>query len=172
MASNWNHDIFFPLVGAHTSLACSACHGTPFRPAPGRRCVDCHGVKHGNQTACDNCHTTTAFSPIKAITHPNGIRLAGHHGSLSGCAECHHTPLDFGSAPNACTTSGCHVVPHVGPSDCLRCHSPVASWLDLHFTHPSILPHTPAEFRCYFCHEGNNFTLPRSVICVICHPAL
>jgi hypothetical protein len=171
LSGKTDHSVFFPLLGAHKALACSTCHGSPFRPAPGKQCVDCHGGKHGNQTSCGNCHTTTSFSPIKAITHPNGIRISGHHGSLSGCAECHHTPLDFGSTPNACTKSGCHVVPHVGPSDCLRCHSPSTSWLDLHFTHPQIPPHGPLQFKCVFCHEYNDFTMPRSVICVICHDA-
>jgi len=169
VAANWSHDAFFPLVGAHRSLACSACHGSPFRPAPGRECVDCHGVKHGNQTSCGTCHTTTSFSPIRAITHFNGIPIDGHHGSLSGCAECHRTPLNFANAPRACVECHAGTVPHVGPTDCVRCHFPVTSWATLHFTHPSVVPHTPTSFRCYFCHTLNDFTLPRSIICEKCH---
>lgn len=171
VASNWNHSIFFALTGAHRSLACSACHGSPLRPAAGTRCVSCHGTKHGGVTNCDFCHTTTSFVPIHAITHPNGIPLAGHHGSLSGCAECHHTPLNFVSAPRACVECHAGDVPHVGPSDCVRCHYPVASFATLHFTHPSVTPHTSTRFPCDFCHDFHNFTVPRSVICVMCHPA-
>ena len=173
----WSHTPFFPLTGAHRLLACSRCHGTPFRPAAGTHCVDCHGTRHGGVTNCSYCHTTTSFSPIKAITHPNGIPLAGHHGSLSGCAECHHTPLNFVSPPRACVDCHAGDVPHVGPSDCVRCHYPVASWATLHFVHPSVAPHTPTEFPCVYCHQrdnipGEDFTLPRSVICVTCHGPL
>jgi hypothetical protein len=164
------HSVFFPLVGAHSALACSACHGSPFHPAPGTHCVDCHHTKHGGVTACDDCHTTSAFSPIHSIAHPGGVRLAGHHASRSGCAECHHTPLDFIATPRSCTSSGCHTVPHAGPSDCLRCHYPVASWRDVHFTHPPLRDgHGPGDGACSSCHTGGSFTDTAGWTGCICH---
>lgn len=170
LASSWDHSVFFRLVGAHTSLACSACHGSPRRPAPGTRCVDCHGTRHGGLTDCAACHSTSSFSPIQAIAHPRGIPIGGHHGSLSGCSECHRVPLDFVSPPRACVECHAGDVPHVGPSDCLRCHYPVASWATLHFTHPSVTPHSANQFPCDFCHDNHDFTRPRGAICVTCHP--
>lgn len=169
VAAKWSHNTFFPLTGTHRALPCSACHGSPFRPAPGKNCVDCHGVMHGNQTACGNCHTTTSFVPIHAFGHP--IPLGGHHGSLAGsaCAECHREPLNFATAPRFCAI--CHEpdVPHVGPLDCVRCHYPL-TWSTLHFAHPDVSPHTSRTFPCLSCHPGRDYTLPRSTVCAECHP--
>ena len=161
-----DHTPLFELVGFHTTLACSACHGDPFHPAPGTNCVDCHGVHHGNQTQCDLCHTTDAFVPHKPIVHPAPIVLGPEHSSRP-CQLCHPT-LTFNLPNKPC--SDCHTPPHVGPLDCFRCHMPTV-WTDLaKFTHPSIFPHDTGAFDCIQCHVGYNFTLPRSQICSTCHP--
>jgi hypothetical protein len=159
-----DHATLFPLVGAHATLACTACHGSPFHPALGTACVDCHGVQHGNQTLCGDCHTPTAFIPTKAIAHPLPIILGAEHRSRP-CRLC-HPDLLFNAAPRPC--SDCHTAPHVGPSDCVRCHMPTA-WTDISFTHPNIDPHSVQEFTCDQCHVGHDFTRPRSQICITCH---
>lgn len=163
ISGTMRHDVFFPLVGIHKTLACSKCHGTPFRPAPGKNCVDCHGVMHGGQTVCDACHTTTSFSPIKAITHPAPIRLGAQHSSRP-CQLCHPT-LVFNAPTKPCVD--CHLadVPHVGPTDCLRCHWPT-TWADTHFTHPPVPVHDVTNFPCLDgCHIGD-FT---TYTCNRCH---
>jgi hypothetical protein len=160
-----DHTTFFELVGAHTALACSACHGTPFHKASGTHCVDCHGIHHGDQTQCDDCHTTTAFVPTrKPITHPAPIELGVQH-SMRSCRLC-HTELIFNAPTRPC--SDCHTPPHVGPDDCLSCHMPTV-WTDLHFTHAAVGPHSLQEFTCTQCHVGFDFTIPRAQICITCH---
>ncbi len=160
-----DHNRFFPLTGAHTRLACAACHGTPFKPAPGVNCVDCHGVKHGNQTQCGTCHTTTAFSPIKAITHPAPISLGAKH-SARPCALCHPT-LIFNAPTKPC--ADCHTAPHVGPTDCLRCHRPTV-WTEVHFTHATLANgHGPWDGLCTDCHIGGNFTNIDGWVGCVCH---
>ena len=160
-----DHSTFFELVGAHTTLSCSACHGTPFHAAAGTNCVDCHGIHHGDQTQCDECHTTTAFEPTKPITHPDPIVLGPEH-SARPCQLC-HTDLIFNEPTRPC--SDCHTCPHVGPLDCRSCHMPTV-WTDLHFTHPPLYAHSLQEFTCIQCHVGYNFTIPRAQICTECHP--
>lgn len=167
----FDHATFFPLVGAHSKLACSKCHGTGgFKKAPGKACVDCHGVKHGNQTACGTCHTTTTFKPAKAITHPSPVTLGAKHASMS-CTLCHPT-LTFSAPTKPC--QDCHVadVPHVGPTDCGRCHRPT-TWGDWHerFVHPPItVPGNIHDINGFdscldACHEGD-FT---RYTCTRCH---
>ena len=159
-----DHTTFFELVGAHASLVCSACHGAPFHAASGTNCVDCHGIHHGNQTLCGDCHTTTAFVPTRPITHPAPIELGAQHSSRP-CQLC-HAGLVFNAPARPC--SDCHTPPHVGPADCLSCHMPTV-WTDTHFTHPDILPHSLQEFTCTQCHVGDDFTIPRAQICITCH---
>ena len=159
-----DHSAFFELVGAHTSLACTACHGSPFHAASGTNCVDCHGVRHGNQTLCGDCHETTAFVPTKPIVHPAPIVLGTQH-RMRSCRLC-HPQLVFNDPTRPC--SDCHTPPHVGPADCLRCHMPTV-WTEVDFTHPDVLPHSLQEFACNECHVGGDFTIPREQICVTCH---
>jgi hypothetical protein len=160
-----DHNRFFPLVGAHTRLACTACHGSPFKRAPGVNCVNCHGVKHGNQTLCGTCHTTTAFVPTKAITHPAPISLGAKHSARS-CTLCHPT-LTFNAATKPCRD--CHTAPHVGPTDCLRCHWPTV-WTDTHFSHPALANgHGPADGLCSDCHSTGDFTVAPGWTGCVCH---
>jgi hypothetical protein len=160
-----DHSRFFALTGRHAALACTRCHGAAFNPHPGTHCVDCHGVKHGNQTQCGNCHTTSAFAPAKAITHPSPISLGAQHRSRA-CTLCHPT-LTFSAATKPCRD--CHTAPHVGPTDCIRCHRPTV-WSDLHFSHPGLADgHGPGDGACTDCHIGGDFTNTAGWIGCSCH---
>jgi hypothetical protein len=160
-----DHDRFFPLTGRHAALACVTCHGSPFKRSLGTHCVDCHGVKHGNQTLCGSCHTTSAFTPAKAITHPSPINLGTQHRTRA-CTLCHPT-LTFNAATRPCRD--CHTAPHVGPTDCLRCHRPTV-WSEVHFTHPGLANgHGPADGLCTDCHAGGDFTNTAGWVGCSCH---
>jgi len=164
--STFKHSSVWPLTGAHATLACTKCHpGGDFTDAIGTStaCVSCHGVHHGNQTACANCHTTTSWSPIKKIAHPGFPPLGAEH-TARPCTLCHPT-LVFNAPTKPC--SDCHTAPHVGPTDCLRCHRPTV-WSDIHFTHSEIGYHTglPIEDACLYCHTTGDYTKYR---CDQCH---
>jgi hypothetical protein len=160
-----DHDRFFALTGRHAALACVTCHRSPFNPSPGTHCVDCHGTKHGNQTRCGDCHTTTSFAPAKAIAHPAPITLGAQHRARA-CTLCHPT-LTFNAATKACRD--CHTAPHVGPTDCIRCHRPT-TWGDVHFAHPGLADdHDQFGEPCAGCHSGGDFTNTAGWVGCTCH---
>jgi len=98
----------FPLRGAHSVVACAACHG-PFPGEPARyrglafaRCADCHSDAHlgqmkslargaGDGRTCDRCHTDESFLPahFEVEDHDQtGFRLVGAHRTVA-CVSCH-----------------------------------------------------------------------------------
>jgi hypothetical protein len=87
----------FARTGAHASLACTKCHGTPFSKA-GSTCVSCHGAKHGGLTDCASCHTTKAFKP-STFKHPS---VGEHSAGSFACSKCHPN----GYATHSCTCHG------------------------------------------------------------------
>ena len=95
----------FPLTGAHTSVACTACHTTSTFSGLSTACVTCHAELAYHRgafgTNCTSCHSTTAWSPAKFnLTHTFPINH-GKNGS-SSCAICH--PSSFTSY----TCYNCH----------------------------------------------------------------
>jgi hypothetical protein len=170
--STFAHASVFKLEGAHAKLACSKCHpSNQYANNIGggsTACGSCHSSPHGAAySSCATCHTPTTWSSIKPITHPGYIRLGAAHSSRS-CRLCHPT-LRFGEAPKPC--QDCHLgdVPHVGPTDCLRCHRPTV-WSEVHFTHPELGIHEglAVNSQCLTCHPGRDFT---RVDCRGCHLA-
>ena len=93
----------WPLVGAHTRTACTACHGVQqkgaspaaYRGAP-RDCEGCHDDIHAGQfrqtqpvKECKTCHTPDAFQIAKTFDHKTTrYPLEGKHEPLA-CAKCH-----------------------------------------------------------------------------------
>jgi hypothetical protein len=162
---DFKHSSVWPLTGKHAELACTKCHpGSDFAHPIGSpdHCTNCHGVHHGNQTECEKCHTTAGFKPSKKIEHPVFPALGGEHAKRS-CSLC-HPGLNFSSA-RPC--NDCHTAPHVGPTDCLRCHRPTV-WTDIHFHHADIGYHTqyPIEDACPKCHTEGDYT---KYVCDQCH---
>ncbi len=164
--STFKHSRVWRLTGRHAALACKKCHpGNRYKHAIGSpaHCANCHGTKHGGQTRCEDCHTTSAFAPAKHIAHPGFPTLGGEHASRS-CSLCHPN-LIFSAPTKSCKS--CHSAPHTGPTDCLRCHRPTV-WSDVHFTHSDIGYHTGLPFRdaCQYCHTTGDYT---EHVCDQCH---
>jgi Cytochrome c7 and related cytochrome c/Seven Residue Repeat len=191
------HSSVFPLVGAHTSLGCTACHtGTGnndlYNPAT---CINCHqndfnsanSPPHtGFPTDCTTCHgaapmlwTTATFNHTAAAT---GFALVGAHVNL-GCAQCHKTPGMYtpGSVPTDCYS--CHTTdfngatspqPHAGfPTDCTICHGAAPMlWTTASFNHSTFFPLVGihATVACAQCHISNNYTTVATT-CIGCHQA-
>ena len=98
--ANFIHSTF-PLTGAHTSLACAACHGGGAYQGTPRTCVGCHlpdynattNPNHQNAgfpTSCESCHVTNQWNGA-VFNHSFPIR--GPHNQ--SCATCHTTPGNF-----------------------------------------------------------------------------
>lgn len=144
-------DTGFPLEGAHTAVACHACHRVPEGEArrvfagTATTCQACHDDAHeaslfGGRPeglACASCHTSETFSDVDRARFEHDLAtafpLAGVHADVS-CEAC-HAPLARPDAHGrtrrpALGTScqDCHGDPHVaqfrvaGETDCARCH--------------------------------------------------
>lgn len=115
----------FPLVGAHRSVPCFACHrelaanatqkasaggmpSLPFR-VDERACKDCHESPHGTQFdkrkdggACESCHDVAHFAPASRFDHSKvkNFALEGAHKNVA-CERCHPTVTPAGAKPMA-----------------------------------------------------------------------
>jgi len=160
----------FPLRGAHTSVACSACHPRVtqgqtrlirYKPLESA-CSACHEDVHAGQFAsqdgrsdCARCHSETSFRPSSFVHEPPFTqgRLEGKHADLA-CESCHQeVTLDRGAEgpvqvrryrplPTGC--EGCHADFHRGA---LAGVQPGAG----------VVPGTP---ECALCHTVRGFDQP------------
>ena len=139
----------FALTGAHTRVACAACHvvkpeapartdapvaGMRFRGLP-KDCASCHRDPHLGQVvqACETCHSTKGFATV-TYTH-RGLDgfFVGRHESLE-CVQCHTKvagtyPAGRGVALKfkvGKECSSCHRDAHNGSlgTACASCHAP------------------------------------------------
>jgi hypothetical protein len=178
----------FPLTGAHVSVPCSSCHlNGQFAGAP-TDCVGCHvkdfqGTSNPNHlaggfsTACQTCHTTTAWQPATFDHSTTGFPLTGAHVNVA-CTSC-HVNNNYNLSGMACST--CHMTDYQNtnspghsaagfPTDCTLCHS-TASWTGATFNHAATgFPLTGAHLSvaCSSCHVNNNYSLTNTA-CVSCH---
>jgi hypothetical protein len=95
----------FQLTGAHVNVACADCHvGNAFAGTP-MECAACHAEPVYHQglfpSNCDECHTTSAWSPAP---YNRAHRFPLNHGErgVSQCSVCHPNTL------TAYTCYGCH----------------------------------------------------------------
>jgi len=89
----------FPLTGGHAGLACTSCHKSGIFTGLSSACASCHadpafhaGLFTG--TACDQCHTTVAWTPATYNgAHPGGCdgNCIDHRGA--SCNDCHTVNL-------------------------------------------------------------------------------
>ncbi len=113
----FDHSIF-PLTGAHAEAPCAGCHGDPphYLGVP-TDCVGCHQADYdaspypghgGFPLTCQDCHTTTAWTPATGGSHPERAFpiSRGPHAGIE-CADCHDAALSSSYAENV---------------DCLQCH--------------------------------------------------
>lgn len=128
--TEFDHDTFYVLDGAHRVLNCETCHAEQVYAGTPRTCVGCHadpGVHLGlfGET-CERCHTTTAWIPAQLTLHT--------------------FPLDHGGqGENACIT--CHTQSYATHT-CYSCHD--------HQPQPMREQHATVNTNdlenCIFCH--------------------
>ena len=183
----------FPLLGAHNTADCSACHISEslleFKPL-GVECIDCHRqdyfsttspnhVQAGISTDCTTCHRLDAFEwASKGFNHEFFPLTQGH--ALSDCKTCHTAGL-FEPIPTECFS--CHqdnYIASVNPSHqnlglstgCFECHTTNPGW------EPALMPDHQVYFElngahaiiaenCIVCHQNNYTNTPNT--CFGCH---
>lgn len=176
----------FPLVGAHSAVACERCHPGANAGnflAAALRCEDCHAGEVARATDpdhtwlswthdCDRCHTPTGWTS-ESYRHVWFV-LSGAHATLS-CTRC-HTP-DFVTAEADCAS--CHADEYAAttrPSheqfgyelQCQHCHT-TARWAGAGFDHPLFpIDHgAHADLSCGQCHPYRGAY--GASTCVQCH---
>lgn len=142
--SDWNeqrsfdHDLTrFPLIGAHRTVECDACHETrAFQDAP-VECDGCHrdDDRHRGRFGrdCERCHTPVDWA-LWTFDHgaETDFELTGGHAGVD-CYDCHtrrrRNPRRMSSNCSACHSSD---DPHDGRfgRSCDRCHE-TSSWLNV-----------------------------------------
>lgn len=183
----------FPLIGAHATLECDACHkGAAVGQFRGLStdCYSCHAQAYtqttqpnhkaaGFPTNCQMCHAsmdswyTAKFDHLKFT----GFALTGAHATLE-CTACHIGGKFQGTSADC---FGCHTKDYNGtknpnhavsgiPTTCQLCHSTVA-WTPATFDHNKTnfpLTGAHAKLQCTDCHIGGNFNAT-STNCSNCH---
>ncbi|MGE5436682.1 MAG: hypothetical protein ACM3O3_05590 [Syntrophothermus sp.] len=175
----------FPLTGAHQTVDCKGCHITTYANTS-KLCISCHqlnfnGTQNPNHSQigissiCENCHTTSNWSP-STFNHSNtNYPLTGKHtqtecaschkgsttGTLSDCYSCHKTNYDNSINPN-----------HKGigiNTDCQTCHT-TSGYIPSTFSHNNTtfpLTGKHIEANCQSCHNG--ITTGTNKDCYSCH---
>jgi hypothetical protein len=193
-SSTFNHSTVFPLVGAHTALACAACHTNNNYTTVPTTCYGCHqadftGTNNPSHvaaafpTTCDTCHGTAPMTWTTGITFNHTLyanwALTGFHATLT-CVQC-HTTNNYVNLPTACYS--CHQADFTGtnnpahvaagfPTDCTICHS-TTNWTTSTFNHATTafpLTGFHATMQCVQCHSSAstyNGSLP--TLCAGCH---
>jgi hypothetical protein len=187
-----DHENRFPLLGAHGTLDCEACHkgaATGQYQGLSTQCYSCHAQVYaratnpnhallGFPTTCDQCHSVDTW--LNARFDHNapsiGFPLTGAHTRVtcdqchtaanpkpgSACASCHLR--DYQSARNPS-----HIALNFS-QNCALCHT-TAAWSPATFDHNSVgfpLTGGHAHLQCTQCHTSNNFNLTTTA-CVSCH---
>ena len=136
-----NHDQFWPLLGAHKTLACNLCHAAGY-DLP-RDCYGCHRADYekttspnhrqaGYSTDCDNCHFSSHTSWQQAVfTHKFPIQSGKHAGF-------------------AC--SDCHLNANYNLFSCIDCHAHSKSSMDSE--HDDVGGYAYNSQACYACHPN------------------
>ncbi len=187
----------FPLVGAHRSADCYACHKNAsanlllFGPL-GVECIDCHEQNYNATTNpnhvaanysknCLECHKITAVSWTGAgINHSFFPLTAGH--AVSNCQDCHKTPNYASTSPdcfschqsNYNTTSNPNHASIGFSTSCKDCHTTNPGWKPAQYKDHDAKSfpiysgkHNGAWSQCSECHQN-----PASYVqftCIDCH---
>jgi predicted CXXCH cytochrome family protein len=169
----------FHLTGAHTHVACNACHlQGQYKPTP-RSCVGCHATDdvhagaRGNE--CGKCHTTSEWKTAK-FDHlkETGYALEGVHADID-CLACHRSGNYKDKIPKTC--AGCHRAEdaHAGRfgGKCEDCHGndrwqPQGTY-DHAGKHHFVLSGAHARLDCHTCHTAPIATQKLAKDCVGCH---
>ncbi|MBC7659320.1 MAG: hypothetical protein H7249_06390 [Chitinophagaceae bacterium] len=209
--NDFNHDqTDFKLTGAHQKLGpkCIECHKPsndlilPTKPPkkgkqfmfPGENkgyCENCHVNQHKDMfdakfvnKPCLSCHTTEAFTPLKAFDHDKtDFELKFKHKQVK-CAECHTPTKDHFTEGKkgpkgrynfpdlaAKNCASCHKDPHNGGNGpkCASCHTE-AGWKtagDFHKDMELVGVHLTMD--CKACHSAGRTLRGTSQECSACH---
>jgi len=173
--SDFEHPV--PLEGAHTDLACSACHTAGQTLA--YQCANCHQPPrepHFGQV-CQDCHTTISFKGATLPPELHPVPLIGAH-LRATCDVCHAQ----GQRVPEYICSNCHKPPqnHLEGS-CDNCHTP-EGWIEsanLIVARSPQIPHTLDGLEdCLACHAAGQIEPApddhEGLIneqCMLCHKA-
>ena len=179
------HNQVYQLLGRHAEIAnnCASCHNGNYTTTPDQ-CVGCHqsdfnsaiNPNHtaaGIPTTCEQCHTSTNWTPSTFDHATTGFTLLGSHQSIQ-CSSCHegttsglnnlcitcHQP-DYNAAPNHTAQSY--------PTNCELCHNSVL-WNQTNFDHQNTnfpLTGSHTTVTCQQCHSSG-YT-GTSTECFSCH---
>ncbi len=185
----------FPLLGAHNSIDCSACHTSAsqleFEPL-GVECIDCHQDNYlatttpdhsqaGYSTNCIECHKIEAHEwSSSGINHDFFPLNEGHE--IADCSACHKEGLTGPISPDCYS---CHQNDYnsaTNPThqnagfstDCVECHTLSPDWKPANFTaHDGMFfPIYSGEHKgewdaCTDCHtQPDNYS---AFSCIDCH---
>ena len=187
------HQNRFPLVGAHASVECDACHKSA---AVGQfqglstNCYSCHQTQYKNAVpdhiamgfppTCESCHSSLDTWLGAKFDHAKftGFALTGMHATLS-CTSC-HIGGKFKGTPASCYA--CHAKDYNGatnpnhvqagfPRECATCHS-TSSWAGATFDHNRFtkfpLTGLHQTTPCVSCHINGKFA-GTPTDCASCH---
>ncbi|MBK7633865.1 MAG: hypothetical protein IPJ13_05890 [Saprospiraceae bacterium] len=173
--STFNHNNFYPLLGAHAKIAnnCAACHNGNYNNAQylcWLHTADYNSTTNPNHktaklsTDCATCHTQNVWSP-STFNHNNFYPLLGAHAKIANnCVDCHKG--DYNNTPNTC--AGCHTADYnstTNPNhktaqfstDCATCHTQNV-WSPSTFNHNNFYPllgaHATIANNCAACHKA------------------
>ena len=138
----FDHSVFWPLQGAHTSLDCSSCHtqgyGLP------QNCYGCHSQDYDNTSDPD--HSTAGFPTDCEYCHyPT-------HFSWSQAVFDHQFPIGSGKHTSASCTD-CHLTSDYRLFSCLECHTHRRTRMDRQ--HEDVIGYVYESLACFACHpEG------------------
>ncbi len=189
--SSFDHDQYYPLVGAHAAIAfnCNDCHNGDYNNTP-NTCFGCHSddynavtspnhVAANFSTDCQQCHTEGAWIP-SSFDHDQYYPLVGAHAAIAfNCNDCHNG--DYNNTPNTCF--GCHSDDYNAtnnpnhaianfPTDCEACHGQ-NTWIPSTFDHDAMYfpiysgKHDEEWNSCTDCHTTpGNYAI---FDCINCH---
>lgn len=176
--ASFDHNLTtFRLDGAHSEAECEACHiNSVFKGTPST-CISCHQKEdeHNGKFGqnCQNCHSTTAWTPATFDHNLSTFKLLGAHINVA-CEACHKNNV-FQGTPQTC--AACHAEPafHAGlfpAQGCDTCHNANA-WSPALFNQPHPQPLTDeggsgiqhGGATCRQCHPSNL----NSFTCLACH---
>jgi len=167
----------FRLQGAHTAVACSACHkaGKKYSEATST-CNSCHSKQDPHQgnlgDECHSCHTVKSWKKFDYDHDKTDFPLHGAH-KTTACNACH---INEKYKDTVKTCQGCHALDDVhnggnGPK-CADCHNE-RKWTESEFDHDK-----DTDFRlkgrhnkasCEACHKDPVKDRKPPSTCVACH---